>query len=79
MPCRNKTGVYSIIAAPFCWPETGEGGHEGQPRCLPSLRTRLKPGSCKKPEFSEHSPGAGQSGSLLLIPGSGSDLLGILQ
>ena len=44
--------------------------------CLPSLRTRLKSCSCQKPVFSEHF--RGESGFLLLIPGSGSDLLGIL-
>lgn len=42
------------------------------------LRTRLQSGSCKKSVF-EHSTGAGQSGFLLLIPGSVSDSLGILQ
>lgn len=39
MPCRNKAGVYSIIATPFCLTETGEGSHNGQPRCLSSLNT----------------------------------------
>lgn len=42
------------------------------------LRTRLQSGSCKKSVF-EHSTGTGQSGFLLLIPGSVSDSLGILQ
>lgn len=44
--------------------------------CLPSLRTRLKSCSCQKPVSSKHF--RGKSGFLLLIPGSGSDLLGIL-
>lgn len=44
--------------------------------CLSSLRTRLKSCSCQKPASSKHF--RGESGFLLLIPGSGSDLLGIL-
>ena len=44
--------------------------------CLPSRRTQLKSCSCPKPVFFEHF--RGESGFLLLISGSGSDLLGIL-
>lgn len=77
MPCRNEAGIYSITA--YSVPPAPHRRRRLWDSSLPDqLRTQLQSASCKKSLF-EHSTGAGQPGFLLLIPGSASDSLGILQ
>lgn len=82
----DSTDTFCIPAAapplmsPWRYPQSGAkltSSMQKMRSCLPSLRTWLmKSCSCQKPVFSEHF--RGESEFLLLIPGPGSDLLGVL-